>query len=125
MLNQQYRLEPGAYSLRAQISVVVHKQNLFDSPQIGQFDVSETLLTKVERSNENQLKSVFQPIVAELEDADLMRRSEAAGAIMALAAPFLEDALVEPAKTNYAFGAITALRKANTPKTGCAGADCQ
>lgn len=116
LLNQQYRLEPGAYSLRARTNIVVHKQN-FDSPQIEEADVSGTLEVKVQPADENQLKSVFRPIVSELADSDSMRRGEAAGAIMALAAPFLEDSLVELAKTNYAFGAIAALRKANTPKT--------
>lgn len=116
LLNQEYRLEPGAYSLRARTNIVVYKQNLFDSP-LEQADVSGTLLVKVQPANEDQLKSVFRPIVAELDDHDSMRRGEAAGAIMALAAPFLEDSLVELAKTDYAFGAIAALRKANTPKT--------
>lgn len=111
-------MEPGAYSLRARTNIVVQKQNLFDSPPIEQADVSGTLLVKVQPANEDQLKSVFRPIVAELDDHDSMRRGEAAGAIMALAAPFLEDSLVELAKTNYVFG-----EGQQTKDAGCAGAD--
>jgi hypothetical protein len=117
LLNQQFRLQPGTYSLHLQTSIVVRRQDLFDAPQIEKADVSDTLPVKVQRGNENQLKSVFLPIVAELDDPDQIRRGEAAGAIMALAAPFLEEALVKLTRTNYAFVAIAALRKANTPKT--------
>jgi HEAT repeat protein len=49
-----------------------------------------------------------------------MKRSQAAGAITELAPPFLEDALVELTKSSYAYGAISALRKADTSKTRAA-----
>jgi len=117
LLNWQFRLQPGAYAIRAHTTIVVYDQDRFDSPQIAQFDVSDTLTVKVQRSSVNQLKAVFQPIVAELDSPDPLRQWQAAGAIMALAPPFLEDALIELTNTSYAFGAITALRKANTLKT--------
>ena len=117
LVNSQFRLQPGAYAIRAHTAIVVYDQDRFDSPQIAQFDVSDTLTVEVQHSSENQLKAAFQPIVGELDSSDPLTRGEAAGAIMALAPPFLEDALIELTKTSYAFGAITALRKANTLKT--------
>jgi len=117
LLNSQFRLQPGAFATRAHTAVVVHAQNLSDYPQIAQFDVTDTLTVKVQRGNENQLKAAFQPFVEELDSPDLMKRSEAAGAITALAPPFLEDVLVELTKSSYAHTAIGALRKADTSKT--------
>jgi HEAT repeat protein len=117
LVNLQFRLQPGAFAIRARTAIVVHAQDSFDSPQIGQFDVIDTLTVKVRRANENQLKAAFQPFVEELDSPDLMKRSEAAGAITALAPPFLENVLVALTKSSYAYVAIGALRKANTSKT--------
>lgn len=117
LLSSQFRLQPGVYAIRAHTGIVVHAQNLFDSPQIAQFDVTDTLTVKVQRGNENQLKAAFQPFVEELDSPDLMKRSEAASAFTQLAPPFLEDDLVELAKSNYAGAAIIALRSADTLKT--------
>jgi HEAT repeats len=117
LVNSQFRLQPGAFTIRAHTAVVVHAQNLFDSPQIAQFDVTDTLTVKVQRGNENQLRAAFQPFVKELDSPDLMKRSEAAGAITVLAPPFLEDVLVALTKSSYAYVAIGALRKADTSKT--------
>ena len=52
-----------------------------------------------------------------MHSPELEESSEAAGAITALAPPFLEDVLIELTKTNCAYAAIEALRKANTLKT--------
>jgi HEAT repeat protein len=49
-----------------------------------------------------------------------MKRSRAADAITELAPPFLEDVLIELTKSSYAYGAISALRKADTLKTRAA-----
>jgi hypothetical protein len=117
LVNSQFRLQPGAFVIRAHTAIVVHAQNLFDSPQIAQFDVTDTLTVKVQRGNENQLKAAFQPFVEELDGPDLMKRGEAAGAITALAPPFLEDVLVALTKSSYAYVAIGALRKADTSTT--------
>lgn len=117
LLNSQFRLQPGVYAIQARTAIVVHAQDLFDSAQIAQFDVTDTLTVKVQRGNENQLKAAFQPFVEELGSPDLMRRSEAAGVIAALAPPFLEDVLVALTKSSYAYTAIGALRKADTSKT--------
>lgn len=117
LVNSQFRLQPGAFAIRAHTAVVVHTQNLFDSPQIAQFDVTDTLTVRVQRGNENQLRAAFQPFVEVLHSPDLMKRSEAAGAITALAPPFLEDVLVALTKSSYAYVAIGALRKADTSKT--------
>ena len=117
LLNWRFRLQPGVYDIQAHTAIVVHAQNLFDSSQVAQFDVTDSLTVKVQRGNENQLKAAFQPFVEELDSPDLMKRSEAAGAITALAPPFLEDALVALTKTSYAYTAIVALRKADTSKT--------
>jgi HEAT repeat protein len=117
LLNWQFRLQPGVYAIRAHTAIVVHAQNLFDSPQIAEFDVTDNLTIKVQRGKENQLKAAFQPFVEELDSPDLMKRSEAAGAITALAPPFLEDVLVALTKSSYAYTAIGALRKAETSKT--------
>jgi hypothetical protein len=117
LLNSQFRLQPGVYAIHTHTAIVVHAQDLFDSPQIAQFDVSDSLTVRVQRSNEDQLKAAFQPFVEELDSPDLMKRSEAANAITELAPPFLEDVLVELAKSNYAGAAIIALRKADTIKT--------
>jgi hypothetical protein len=117
LLNSQFRLQPGVYAIHAHTAIVVHGQNLFDSTQIAQFDVVDTLMVKVERSNKNELKAAFQPFVEELDSPDLMKRSEAAGAITTLAPPFLEDVLIELTKSSFAYAAIGALRKADTAKT--------
>jgi hypothetical protein len=117
MLNSQFRLQPGVYAIHAHTAIVVHAQDLLDSPQIAEFDVTDTLTVKVQRGKENQLKAAFQPFVEELDSPDLMKRSEAAGAITALAPPFLEDVLVALTKSSYAYAAIGALRKAGTSKT--------
>jgi hypothetical protein len=117
LTNWQFRLQPGVYAIRAYTAVAVHAQNLFDSPQIAEFDVADTLTVKVQRGPESHLRAAFQPFVAELDSPDLMKRSEAAGAIIALAPPFLEDVLVALTKSNYAYTSIEALRKADTPKT--------
>jgi hypothetical protein len=120
LINWQFRLQPGMYTIRAHTGIVVHAQNLFDSPQIAEFDVADILTVKVQRDNENQLKAAFQPFVEELDSPDVMKRSEAAGAITALAPPFLEDVLVALTKSSYAYAAIGALRNADTPKTRAA-----
>ena len=120
LLNQQFRLQPGAYFLHAQTTIVIRKQNLFDSPKIEQMNVSDALQVKLQHGNENELESAFRPIVTELNDPDPRRRAEAAHAITELAPPFLEGTLIELTKTNFALSAITALRKADTPKTRAA-----
>jgi HEAT repeat protein len=110
-------LQPGAFAIRAHTAIAVHAQNLLDSPQIAQFDVTDTLTVKLRRGNDDQLKAAFQPFVEELDSPDLMKRGEAASAITALAPPFLEEVLVVLTKSTYAYAAIRALRKADTPKT--------
>jgi hypothetical protein len=120
LVNQQVHLQQGAYSLHAQTTIVVRKQNLFDSPKIEQVKVFDTLLVEVQHGNENEIESAFRPIVTELNNPDLTRRAEAAAAITELAPTFLEDILIELAKTNFAHSAIIALRKADTPKTRAA-----
>ncbi len=81
LVNQRFRLLQGAYSLRAQTSIVVRKQNLFDSPKVEQLDVSDSLQINVRRGNEAELESAFRPVVAEVSSPDLTRRAEAAAAI--------------------------------------------
>lgn len=117
LVNREFRLRPGTHMVHAHTLIVVHNQNLLDSSQVEQFAVSDTLKVAVQRSSQDQLKAAFQPIVAELNSPDPMRRREAAGAITELAPPFLEDILIELTKTSYASAAITALRKADTLKT--------
>ena len=117
LVNSQFRLQRGVFAIRAHTAILAHAQNLFDSPQIAQFDVTDSLTVKVQRGNENQLKAAFQPFVEGLDSPDLMKRSEAAGAITTLAPPFLEDVLVALTKSSYAYVAIGALRKADTSKT--------
>jgi len=110
-------LETGVYAIRARAAIVAHALNLFDSPQISQLDVTDTLTVNVHRANENELKAVFKPIVAQLDSPDPLRQLEAAGAIIETAPPFLEDVLIALAKTNYGFAAMTALRKVDTQNT--------
>ncbi len=117
LVNREFRLRPGSYTVHAHTLIVVHNQNLFDSSQVEQLAVSDALRVEVQRSSQDQLKAAFRPIVGELDSPDPMRRGEAAGAIMELAPPFLEDVLIELTKTSYASAAITALRKADTLKT--------
>lgn len=117
LLNSQFRLQPGAYTIRLHADISVHAQNLFDSPEIAQLNVTDTLTVNVQPANESQLKADFQPFVEELKSPDLTRRNEAAVAITTLAPPFLEDILVGLTKSPYAHAAIEALRKANTSKT--------
>jgi hypothetical protein len=117
LVNSQFRLQPGTFAIRAHTAIVVHAQNLFDSPQIAQFDVTDTLTVKLRRGNEDQLKAAFHPFVEELDSPDLMKRGEATGATTTLAPPFLEDVLVALTRSSYAYAAILALRKADTSKT--------
>lgn len=117
LVNSQFRLPPGAYTIRAYTTVVVHAQDLFDSPQIAQFDVTDSLAINVQPGSENQLQAAFQPYVEELNNPDPLKRGEAANAITKLAAPFLEDVLIEMRESSYAGAAINALRRADTVKT--------
>jgi len=118
LLNQQFLLRQiGEYAIRAQTNLVVHNQDLFDSPPTEQFEVTDTLKINLQRSNERQLKAAFEPFVEGLSSPDMMKRNEAATAITALAPPFLEGVLIEMTKTNYASAAIVALREADTQKT--------
>jgi HEAT repeat protein len=105
------------YAIRSSTSIVVHAQDLFDSPEIARFDVSESLAIKVQSGSEYQLQAAFQPYVVELDSPDPLKRSEAANAIAELAAPSLEDVLIEMTKTSYAGAAINALRRVDTVKT--------
>ncbi len=117
LLNSQFRLQPRGYAIRAHTTIGVHDQDLFDSPQIAQFAVTDTLSIKVQRSSEKLLKAAFQPHVEELDSPDILKRGEAAHTITELAAPFLEDVLIEMTNSSYAGSAINALRKAGTMKT--------
>jgi hypothetical protein len=118
LLNTQFRLQrPGTYAVHAHTNLVVHNQDLFDSPPIEQFEVTDTLTLELHSSNESQLKAAFQPFVEDLRSPDATKRAEAASAITVLAPPFLEDVLVEMSKSSYASAAIVALREADTPKT--------
>jgi hypothetical protein len=117
LVNSQFRLQPGAFAIRAHAAIVVHAQNLLDSPQIAQFDVTDTLVARVQRGDENQHEAAFEHFVEELDSPDIMKRKEAADAITALAPPFLEDELIALTKSSYAYAAIGALRKADTSKT--------
>jgi hypothetical protein len=118
LLNREFRLQhPGAYVIRARTTVTVRSQNLFSSPSLDEIKVSDNLKIDVQLGVESQLQAAFRPIVEELASTDLTRRGEAAAAIIETAPPFLEDVLIELAKTNYGFAAMTALRKADTQKT--------
>ena len=118
LLNQEFRLQrEGAYVVRARTTVTVRSQNLFSSPALKEFAVSDNLNIEVKAGVEEQLQAAFQPIVKELSSTDLSRRGEAAAAIIETAPPFLEDVLIELAKTDYGFAAMTALRRADTQKT--------
>lgn len=118
LLNAEFSFnEDGIYTLHARTAISVYNQNLFSSPEIDRLEVSDTLKVNLHRSSESQLRAAFQPYVEELHSPELEERSEAAGAITALAPPFLEDVLIDLTKTNYAYAAIAALRKANTLKT--------
>jgi hypothetical protein len=118
LLNKQFRLQRiGGYAIHAHTNLVVHNQDLFDSPPINQFEVTDTLRIELQVGNQSQLKAAFQPFVEGLSSPDLMKRTEAASAITMLAPPFLEDVLIELTKSNYASAAIVALREADTPKT--------
>jgi hypothetical protein len=117
LVNSQFRLPPGTHTIRASTTILVHAQDLIGSPQIAHFDVTGNLTVKVQRGSEDQLRVAFQPYVEELNSPDLLKRREAANAITQLAAPFLEDVLIEMTKSSYAGEAINALRRADTVKT--------
>jgi hypothetical protein len=118
LLNAEFNFnKDGLYTLHARTAIGLHNQNLFSSPEMDRLEVSDTLKVSLHRSSESQLKAALQPYVDDLHSPGLEESSEAAGAIAALAPPFLEDVLIELTKTNYAYAAIEALRKANTLKT--------
>jgi HEAT repeat protein len=118
LVNEEFRLQrPGAYAVQAHTTISVRAHDLWDSAPIEQMTLSDAMNIGVQQGDEEQLKAVFQPIVAELDSPDLVRRGEAAEAVTELAPPFLEDILIGLTKTGYAFGAISALRKADTVKT--------
>jgi hypothetical protein len=118
LLNVEFSFnEAGIYTLQARTAIGVHNQNLFSSPEIDSLEVSDTLKVNLHQSSESQLKAAFEPYVEELHSPELEESSEAARAITVLAPPFLEDVLIELTKTNYAYAAVEALRKANTLKT--------
>jgi hypothetical protein len=118
LLNREFRLQrPGTYVLRAHTTVTVRSQNLWSSPPFDEFKVSDNLNIEMQLGAEGQLQAAFQPIVEELASTDFSRRGQAAAAIIETAPSFLEDVLVQLAKTNYGFAAMTALRRADTQKT--------
>jgi HEAT repeats len=118
LLNREFRLQrPRAYVIRARTTLTVRSENHFSSPSLEEFAVSDNLNIDVQAGVEEQLQAAFQPIVKELSSTDLIRRGEAATAIIETAPPFLEDVLIELAKTDYGFAAMTALRRADTQKT--------
>ena len=118
LLNREFRLpRSGAYVVHAQTNVTVRSQDLWSSPPLDEFKVSDNLTVDVQRSDDGKLQTAFEPIVNELSSTDLVRRGEAAAAIIETAPPFLEDVLIDLAKANYGFAAMTALRKADTQKT--------
>jgi hypothetical protein len=118
LLNAEFSFrQSGTYTLHARTAIVVHNQDVFSSPEIDRLEVTDTLKANLQSSNESQLKVAFQPYLEELNSPEPETRSEAAGAITALAPAFLEDVLIELTKTGYAYAAIEALRKANTLKT--------
>jgi len=117
LLNYEFRFRRiGAYSIHAHATVIVHDQDLWDSPIASKVEAEETMPVRVQRGSESQLKAAFQPFVAEIDNPDVMTQSEAVGAITELAPMFLEDVLVRLTKTRYAGAAIIGLRKVNTPK---------
>jgi hypothetical protein len=118
LLNREFRLQrPGTYVIRARTSVTVRSQDLWNSPTLGEFQVSGNLNIEVQVGIEGQLQAAFQPIVRDLASTDVNSRREAAVAIIETAPPFLEDELIGLAKTEYGAAAMTALRKANTQNT--------
>ena len=120
LVNQQFRLQAGAYALRAQTTIAVHNQDLFDSSKMEQVNAFDTLQVRVHPGSENELEAAFRPIVAQLNDSDPMQRASAAAAITELAPPFLEDLLIALTNTEFSSSAVVALRKADTPKTRAA-----
>lgn len=55
LVNHQFRLQARAYALHAHTNIVVHEQNVFDSPKNEEVIVSHTLQVEVQSGNENQL----------------------------------------------------------------------
>jgi len=124
LVDASFRIrQPGLYEVRAHAIVSVHHQNLFDSPEAEKLDLSQSLAVHAIGGTEQQLKEAFQPYVEALNSSDDMIRGNAAQAITELAPTFLEDVLIKLAKSPYAYGAIIALRKANTHATRAALAD--
>ena len=118
LLNREFRLErPGTYVVRAYTTITVRSQNLWSSPPLDEYKVSDNLNMEVQAGVEEQLQAAFRPIVEDLSSTDLNRRGEAAAAIIETAPPFLGDVLIDLAKTNYGFAAMTALRKVDSQKT--------
>jgi len=115
--------QPGQYEVPVHAIVSVHHQNLFESPEVEKIDLSQSLTVRARRGTEQQLKEAFQPYVEALNSSDDMIRGDAAHAITELAPTFLEDVLIKLAKSRYAYGAIIALRKANTSATRAALAE--
>jgi hypothetical protein len=120
LLNQEFRLQrSGVYVIRARTTVNIRSQDLWGSLPFDELKVADNLTIEVQPGDEEQLQAAFRPIVEELASPDFTRRGEAAGAIVEAAPPFLEDVLIDLAKTNtsYGFAAMTALRKIDTEKT--------
>jgi len=117
LLNYEFRFRRiGPYSIHAHTTVMVRDKDLWESPITGQFEAAETIPIKVQRGSESQLRAAFQAFVAEIDNPDPMKQSEAVSAITELAPAFLEDVLIRLTKTKYVGAAIIALRKVNTPK---------
>lgn len=121
LLNAEFRFERlGTYTLHAHTAVVVHSQNVFNSPEIGRLEVSGTLRANLQSGSESQVKLAFQPFVEDLNSPQPTKRNDAAYAITELAPAFLEDVLIDLTKSSYAYAAIEALRRADTLKTRAA-----
>ena len=80
--------QPGLYEVRVHAIVSVHRQNLFDSPEVEKIDLSQSLAVRARGGTEQQLKEAFQPYVEALNSSDDMIRGDAAHAITELAPTF-------------------------------------
>ncbi len=120
LLNYEHDLStPGPYDIRASRILTYGSPDGFLIPTSGvQVKAEEQFHIRVEDAGAENLPSIFQPYLAELNSKDEERQQEAVRVIGSLAPPFLEDtilAMVASPATRRS--ALIGLRRLNTARS--------
>lgn len=112
--------KPGKYSLHATHSVGYGPETpetMVTPPKFNEKSESQLELNIEVAETQGELEAIFRPILTELSSKDEMVRIEAQRAISDAAPPFMEQTILEMARSQSRYMALQGLRKLNTPAT--------